>query len=546
MGQTLEIFSGGTYSAGGREFQLPNTGEGKAKNAFSVPAFQYGVRFISQSLAGLPKYLLKKVDGKRVKQEHPVLPIVSDYPNELVTAFDLWEYTILNAIVYGNGYVLIDRKGREVTGLYALHPVTVTPFRRDKGQFYRIVGYDDQNRKLEQEVPGTSMIHIKGLSTDGERGVSILDTLAQTLQLPLSLDLMLNNYFEKGAAVNMVVESAKPLDSDDVQTLKDGIGRYHSGVDNSWKVMILSEATAKNLTVPLKEFALDVIKKASVTDISYALGLPTHVLLGGAGASREQQDTELVKYVFTSWVNKIEQELNRKLLTKEEIAQKLFFKWDLAGLQKGDFVNRRNVLRADYMAGLLSWERWCELEDEDASRDGTFFEPLHLGVSADSGATTDQSGGAATATDVSGAPGGVTTTDTPTDPTVAPIESQEPTGDPLDGGQPFSRAKVEGLYGRFLSDAAERVKRKQVKAFQNAEKKDDGARAEWLKKFSGEQGVYLGEALEPFLATVLTDSTELSFALQDVVEGYSNLVLTDGEEADPQIIINKVIEKRIK
>lgn len=73
----------------------------KAVKTLSVPAFYSGARFISETLAALPKAIYQKVGSVRKKVDHAVTPILAEFPNELVNALYLWETAISHAVMYG-------------------------------------------------------------------------------------------------------------------------------------------------------------------------------------------------------------------------------------------------------------------------------------------------------------------------------------------------------------------------------------------------------------------------------------------------------------
>ena len=519
------------HTADGRKFVSSSS---HSNGALSIPAFYSGVRFISETIAGLPKRVLRKKGKTRQVVDHALTPLISEQPNELVNAFYLWESVIGHAVVYGNGYAWIQRNpDGSPRELHVLHPFLVVPFRSAGRQWYALRDWNgnalkDVNGK-PVTVAGRDMVHLRNWSEDGEVGTSVIELLAETFGIAKSLDTFLVSFFDKGAVVNLAVEAEKGLDQTDIDTLRYGIESNNVGRDNAHNVMILAGATAKNLTAPLKDFSYDVLKPASLDDVARALRIPPTTLyaLGRATwANLEQLGTELVKYSLGSWVLKLELECNLKLLSKDERADGLYVKWNLDGLQRGDYQTR--VSAGVQLVGnrLMTPNEWRALEDLEAYEGGdTFYGPLNM---------------AAVGTDA----------DVEETPTLPALETPAPVGDsePVqDEPTPQNEAESNGegfskKFAKAFSHIASRSKTKQLKAFAN-NKKTGEAYESWLVDFANKQGVELGEELDPILSGLIGDVTSLSFALQSAVEDYTADVLKNKEAADPHAIVERVVAK---
>jgi HK97 family phage portal protein len=593
--ELYSTFSGGTpqqiTTSDGRTFNY----NGKSgETALSVASFYSGTRFIAETLSTLPKNVYKKTPKGREKLDHAITPLLTDYPNETINAVYLWETAIGHAVMYGNGYVFIERQGGRVVALHNIHATRVYPTRVGRQLVYGV--YMGEGKKPEV-LTTNDLIHIRNFSEDGDKGISVIDTLCDTLGMPRKLDQFIDKFFENGSAINLVVEASGKLDKADVDTLRYGIDQNHKGLDNAHKAMILSGATAKNLTLPLKDMALDVLKAATIDDIARVLRIPPTTLyaLGRATwGNLEQLGTELVKYSFTSWVVKIELECKRKLLTPQERSDGLYIKWNLDGLQRGDYSTRVTSGVSLVNNRMLTPNEWREREDLEPYEGGdSFYGPLNTpkvedstepmpAITADPTAETVSTPMATANASVPTAPlngaqitaavevivqlkANVLTPEAATallqavgiDPTqtasmvsstvaAGPLQTVTETTPTPAAALPPAEANAQGYkkqYGKILEDAAARVKAKQTKAFANAESKTPEQYATWLPKFAESQGMYLAESLNPILESFITDPTDLSFALQNCVEKYSALVLDEKESADPSQVVNQILER---
>jgi HK97 family phage portal protein len=579
-------------------------------NALAIPSFYSGVRFLAETLSNLPKYVFQK-DGESRKQiDHYSDTFISEYPNGLQNAIYMWETVIAHAVMYGNGYIWIERQGNKITGLYNLHSLLVAPFRINGVQKYKLSYLDEKNQKQTKELNYQDVIHLRGFSEDGEKGISVIDTLADSLSLPKRVDDFLVSYFDNGAAVNIAVETVPGLEDADIEQLRKGIKTNHVGSDNAHNVMVLCGATAKNLTSPLKDFALDVLKQSSVDDIARVLRIPPHTLYSLAQSnynSLEWLGTELVKFSLLPWVSKIELEMRQKLLTTDERAKGIYYKWNLEGLQRGDYKTRAEVGVMQYTNNLITKNEYRIREDlpPDPEDGDKYFRMLNMALSGEptQAVATDSTDVAAVQVEqptqavavptaapvaplngaqisaavevvvqlragvltaeaalallvavglpevdankmvnstVAAGPLQTVTDSTPQQPKVedAPAETVA-----TDSNQSEDKPTIKGSYGKFIEDAVNRVRTKQIKAFSNASKKTEEEQAEWLTHFSETQSAYLADALNPLLETIVSDPGLLAVLVQTIVERYAIKLKEEGEKAEPLEIVNEIIER---
>ncbi len=82
----------------------------------------------------------------------------------------------------------------------------------------------------------------------------------------------------------------------------------------------------------------------------------------------EQQSLEFVKYTLDPWVNRWEQSMRRLLLNEDEKG-KLFIKFNLDGLLRGDYQSRMQGYSIGRQNGWLSANDIRELEELDLISD---------------------------------------------------------------------------------------------------------------------------------------------------------------------------------
>src|SRR4051795_11181933 len=69
----------------------------------SIPAFWSGVRFLSETLASLPKSIYRRVGAARQPADHPQNKLLARKANQYSTPLVVFETWHSHAVVHGNG-----------------------------------------------------------------------------------------------------------------------------------------------------------------------------------------------------------------------------------------------------------------------------------------------------------------------------------------------------------------------------------------------------------------------------------------------------------
>ena len=140
-------------------------------------AIYAAVSRISNTIATLPVHLYK---GQELQKDHPLERLLAYAPNPAMTAFSFRQTMEANRNSEGNAYALIlpDETGR-TTQLDVLDPARVTPMRNreTREMWYRL---QLENGQLAT-VHNSSMLVLRHMSANGERGVRPMDVLKGTL-----------------------------------------------------------------------------------------------------------------------------------------------------------------------------------------------------------------------------------------------------------------------------------------------------------------------------------------------------------------------------
>lgn len=339
-------------------------GEDSAMTTASVLAC---LRVLSFTMAMLPLPLYERLGngGKRKAVNHPLYYLIHDSPNSYQTAFEYRQQMMTNILLYGNHYSLIvrDKNSGEVLQLLPF----AYPDRMEAQLFTDEIRYRYRLESGEYFVGDQStVLHIKGLSTNGLLGLNMLQKAIEPIGLALALQQYAAKFFGKGANITGVLEHPGKLSKEAFEKLKASWDKTYSGISNSHKVAILEEGMkfSRMGASPEEAQALES-RKFQTLEVARIFGVPPHMIgdLERATFSNiEHQGIEFTTYCITPWATLIEQRISKQLLNAVE--RRLFFaEFSLEALMRGDYKSRQEALHILRNDGVISANEWRSLEN---------------------------------------------------------------------------------------------------------------------------------------------------------------------------------------
>lgn len=421
--------------------------------ALTLSAFWKGVRLLAETVGSLPCITYRRLDtgGKERAPKHPLYRPLKYQPNSWQTAYEFFEYVMVCLLLRGNAYVEIVESATRagvpyIEALIPRHPDRVTAQRKPDGRFvYKLAG---ETRTLEQD----QMAHIRGLSLDGELGVSVVEYGARSIGTAIAADQFAGRFFRQGAAPAFAVIHPQTLGEDGTKNLAASINSFSSGLERSQGVLVLEEdMKVQQLGIKPEEAQLLASRDFGVEEVARWLNLPAS-MLGNAKtptyASHAAFQLDLVTYSFRPWLSRIEAAILRDLIWAPET---YFSEFLLDALLRGDPAARAQFYHYGITDGWLRRNEAREKENYNRE-DGLdeFLEPLNMG------------------------------------------RASEPRN-----GQP-SQQRVDGRAWALAHEAASRVVRREMAAVTKAAQKhanDAAGWATWLREFYGEHAGVVSASL---------------------------------------------------
>ena len=334
-------------------------------SALKLSAVFRAVDGISNSVAKLPLYLMDGTTRERVTA-HPVLPLLTVRPNELMTAATFKKMLETERLLTGNGYAYIvrDRVTMEPAEFIPLQNELVTPWLDAAGTLWYMVRMPCTGRMYK--LPPADVLHFKGFSRDGITGISVLRYAAEVILTGRQAQQYEMNYYAKGTQVPGVLSTETDLSKENREAIRAEWERIHSGADNAFRVAVLDLGTKyQPIGITNKDSQFIESKGVTVEDISRFFAMPLYKLSAGkqSYSSNEQNAIEYVNDTLMPVLTQYEQEYTYKLLFDSERRQNLRIRVNQNAELRGDLSARANWYKVMREIGPYSVNDVRELED---------------------------------------------------------------------------------------------------------------------------------------------------------------------------------------
>jgi HK97 family phage portal protein len=335
--------------------KLPGTARVTADSAMRLSAVYGCVRVLAETMACLPFTLYKKREdgGKDIVTDHWLYRLIARRPNNWQTPFEWMEMLEAHLALRGNAYNYIDADSRgEIRQLIPLHPDRVTLELLTNGSFrYKYVDRNGNTVYYSRH----ELWHLRGMSSDGYSGISVLGAASQTIATGLSAQSYGNKFFANDArpsggwiefAGNFRDKPARQKFRDDWQE--------NQGAENRGKVAVLENGMKYHeVGLTNKDSQFIEVTNANVPAVCRYFRMPPHMiqdLTRSTNNNIEWQSLEFVKFTMTPWAERWESSIEYSLLPDDT---DLECEFDFDNLERGDTAARSEYYTAGINAGWL-------------------------------------------------------------------------------------------------------------------------------------------------------------------------------------------------
>ena len=326
-------------------------------------------RILSDSVGLLPLLPYRR-DGDVAAPDlkHPLFLLLTRKPNRWQTAFTYKRLQMGHILLAGNHYSFIRRGLNDVVKelIPFANPrsmkVEQDPVTLEIRYKYSLPGGAGERGFKQSEI-----LHLRGLSTDGVLGLSVIEAAAQAIGLAIQQERHGSNVLKQGASPGGVLKHPALLSPEAATRLRESFDAIYSGQDNAGKTILLEEGLSWEKVAMTSEEAQFIDgRKLSRTEIGMFFGVPPH-MYGDTergtswGSGIEQQGVGFVTYTLLPHLTNITQAVDAALLSEKE-QDTHHTSFDTEPLTRADFKTRQEGRKIQKDAGVISPNEWRRFE----------------------------------------------------------------------------------------------------------------------------------------------------------------------------------------
>ncbi len=321
-----------------------------SQNALSFASVYASVQAVADDMAAMPLQVFKRTDEKRERvREHAVDYVLTKRANKNMSPFTWKKLVLTDLLTYGNHYSLIafgsDGQVQELIPLNA----SATDVFQDSNTgklFYRTTRNNETVDFLDYEI-----FHVKGMSTDGIKGISPIRTLKDNIESNASADKLNHSLVQNGGIPKGIIKLQGAVNEEAKQRVKAEWKRTNSGnaiavLDNGMDYQGLASTIAEMEWLSGQKFNLEMI--------SAVFKVPLHrinQLDRSTFNNIEHQSLEYYKNTLLPLARMIEEESNFKLFSDRELRQGYYVKFNFDAILRPDAITKATVQEINFRNG---------------------------------------------------------------------------------------------------------------------------------------------------------------------------------------------------
>jgi HK97 family phage portal protein len=334
------------------------------ERARTVSAVFACVKVLSEDIAKLPLFVYQKAEDKvRTKAEqNPLYEILHYQPNAWQTSFEWREMTMGHVLLRGNHYSEIVYGDGGIEQLIPRHPDRVTPVQNDDGTI-DYLWYPPEGEPVA--IPSWRMFHLRGYSSDGIRGDSVVAAMRETLGHTIAADEHGSRFFKNSAQTPFAIKHPGKLGEAAYKRLV-AAQEESSGLANVGKHMILEEnMSIEKIGLTNEDSQYLETREFQISEVARYFRMPPHKigdLRRATFSNIEHQSIEYVVDTLMPWCARFEAAARRDLIAQKG---KFWVEFELKGLLRGDQAARSNFYSSAIRTGWMNRAQARELENMD-------------------------------------------------------------------------------------------------------------------------------------------------------------------------------------
>lgn len=384
----LEYLGGGSRTSAAGTRVTANT-------ALTVAPVWQAVDVITSDISRIP-ICVKRTNGRdrTIDRAHPVHKLLTRWTG-YTTANAFLIRLLAHALLHGNGYAIIRRRGSKPDRLQWMRADQVEPD-WERGQYFYLVQYDTEKdgEGGYDRIHPLDMIHIPGLMIDEYGGLSLVQYARNVIGREMAAEGYADDFFNNGAVPSGWFEHPTEMSKEAYERFLLSVERRHRGNGKRHKIGILEEGMQwKPAGIdPVDALLIDQLKWGT-KDVARFFNLPPHKLGDDSKANYNSLEQENKAYYDSSlgkWISRLTCEFNAKLFTEAELDNDYRVEFDVDSWGKADTASRFAAYAIALQWGILNPNEVREKEGHNPYEGGDeYMRPLTHGGGQDPAATQD-------------------------------------------------------------------------------------------------------------------------------------------------------------
>lgn len=352
------------YPMGAAVPNLKNVGPNEALQVSTVWAC---VDLITKTLASMPMQIFEIKKNKReISRDSNLWTLLHDSPNALMTPFEFYRALLLDLILRGNGYAVVDRNSSgEVVAMFPISADQVTVLTVEKSENQIEIVYEYQLNGQQYQFSPERILHLKGMGK-GLVGLSNLEFMRPNLDENIKMQENSALLFGNGSSAKGILTVDHNLDD----TARKKLAKKYSGIQlyNESGLWILpADMRYQQVSLSPADTQLLESRRFSVEEICRWFGVP-EVLINGSSDKVEEAMDLFYKTTIRPLAINIEQAIRKSIFTPDQ-REKYTCEFNLDAMLRASLSSRAEVYAKMVQNGLKTRNECRELEN-DAPLDG--------------------------------------------------------------------------------------------------------------------------------------------------------------------------------
>lgn len=315
------------------------------------------VSLLAGTVASLPLQVFRPSPGgyNVPAFDHPLYQVLNRSPNFDLSAAEAWEIMAAVLELRGNAYARLSK--RNDGSISAFYPILSEVKVERVGRRLR---YSWTEEGKNYEVYDTGILHLRGFGGGPLGGKSALSVCRQVFRGALDAETSAVNMFKNGALPSGVLSTDKTMTPEQRKEAEKLLMEKFVGSLNAGTPMLLDNGVKwEQLTISPEDIQMLESRRFSVEEICRIFGVPPHMIghtekTSSWGTGLEQQTLGFVKFTLRRRLRKIEQALEKQLLTAEDKARGVSISFNLEGLLRGDSQGRATFYQTMTQIGAMT------------------------------------------------------------------------------------------------------------------------------------------------------------------------------------------------